>query len=134
MRVSPPGMAPEGAPYGASDCGEAGFGPGSSCGNDSSGTDCPAPACPLGPHLWLSTSVQSTGLLCQRDDSARIVVLGVAPRAACTPAQVVDSLAFSAKALGVLSQDDPRITAYNAFELRLESPETRRFWTASEPR
>ena len=61
----------------------------------------------LGPHLWLSTSAQSAGLLCQRDDRARIVVLGVATRAACTPAQVIDSLAFSAKALGVLSQDDP---------------------------
>ena len=99
-----------------------------------SATDCPAPACPLGPHLWISTSAQSAGLLCQRDDSARVVVLGVAPRAACTPAQVIDSLAFSAKALGVLSQDDPGKTADNAFELRLESPETRRFWTASEPR
>ena len=99
-----------------------------------SATDCPAPACPLGPHLWISTSAQSAGLLCQRDDSARVVVLGVAPRAACTPAQVIDSLAFSAKALGVLSQDDPGKPADNAFELRLESPETRRFWTASEPR
>jgi len=73
-------------------------------------------------------------LLCQRDDSARVVVLGVAPRAACTPAQVIDSLAFSAKALGVVSQDDPGKPADNAFELRLESPEARRFWTASEPR
>ena len=112
MRVSPPGLAPEGAPDGASDCGGAGFGPGSSCGNDSSGTDCPAPACPLGPHLWLSTPVQSTGLLCQRDDSARIVVLGVAPRGACTPAQVIDSLAFSAKALGVVSQVVARLRGY----------------------
>ncbi|MBB24590.1 MAG: hypothetical protein CME02_03580 [Geminicoccus sp.] len=79
-------------------------------------------------------SAQSAGLLCQPDDSAHLVVLGVAPRAACTPAQVIDSLAFSAKALGVLSQDDPGKTADNAFELRLKSPATRRFWTASEPR
>lgn len=99
-----------------------------------SAADCPAPACALGPQLWISTSTQSAGLLCQRGDSSRIVVLGVAPRAACASEQVIDSLAFSAKALGVLSQDDPGKTADNALELRLESPETRRFWTASEPR
>ena len=99
-----------------------------------SAADCPAPACALGPNLWISTSAQSTGLLCQRGDGSQIVVLGVAPRGACTPAQVVDSLAFSAKALGVLSQDEPGKTPQNALELRLESPETRRFWTASPPR
>lgn len=62
------------------------------------------------------------------------MVLGVAPRAACAPEQVIDSLAFSAKALGVLSQDDPEKTADNALGLRSESPETQRFWTASDPR
>ncbi|MEC8153936.1 MAG: ComEC/Rec2 family competence protein [Pseudomonadota bacterium] len=97
-------------------------------------TDCPAPACAMGPHLWISTSAQSAGLLCQRDDSARIIVLGVAPRGACTPAQVIDSLAFSAKALGVVSQDDPGKTAENALDLRLESPERRRFWTPAPTR
>ncbi len=99
-----------------------------------SAADCPAPACALGPHLWISTSAQSAGLLCQRGDGNRIVVLGVAPRAACTSTQVIDSLAFSAKALSVLSQDDPGKTAEKALDLRLESPETRRFWTASQPR
>ena len=45
----------------------------------------PRPGCALGPHLWISTSAQSAGLLCQRGDSNRIVVLGVAPRGPPAP-------------------------------------------------
>jgi competence protein ComEC len=99
-----------------------------------SAADCTAPACALGPPWWISTSAQSAGLLCQRGEGDRIVLLGVAPRSACTSDRVIDSLAFSAKALGILSQNDPGNTSDNAFVLRLENLETRRFWTASQPR
>ena len=96
--------------------------------------ECSAPACALGQEVWISTSSQTAGLLCQQAKALTppptIVLLGVAPRAACTTGTTIDILAFSAKGLAVLSQDNPE----RAPKVRTEGSEFRRFWTSLDTR